>query len=133
MSPTILVTGSSTDRTNEGAVVNPAKLFELAVAREMIGSLETLTSAGQRHMMAKILSLLRGQVGSCPRVGGYRNRPALSDLEDRLGQEAARLWPDVTGFSRCAESLVGLLTAVAERGPTLASGYLRFTSSRARA
>jgi len=90
----------------------PTKLGQLAVAREMIASLHTLTPAGQLHMMGKILALLRKYAAPSRGAGGDRNQHTLTDLVERLSADSGRLWPDASRFSRCAESLVGLLAAV---------------------
>jgi hypothetical protein len=78
----------------------------------MIASLDTLTAAGQRHMMSKILALFQATVGRHPPGNGSRNQRALSDLVDRLAQEADHLWPDPHQFRQHADSLLRLLTAI---------------------
>ena len=91
----------------------PIHSRQLPVAREMIASLDTLTPAGRRHMMGKIVALLDAIVIQDVCAGSGRNRHALADLVERLSWESERVWPDVPGFSRRAETLVDLLAAIA--------------------
>ena len=69
----------------------------LDVASELVHELSTLTAAGQRYTMAKIVGVL-----SVPSVGPWM---------DDLTQQSARLAPDVGVFSRRAMDIVALLRA----------------------
>jgi hypothetical protein len=69
----------------------------LDVASELVRELSTLTAAGQRYTMAKIVGVL-----SVPSVGPWM---------DDLTQQSARLAPDVEVFSRRTMDIVALLRA----------------------
>ena len=69
----------------------------LDVASELVQELPTLTAAGQRYTMAKIVGVL-----SVPSVGPWM---------DDLTQQSARLAPDVEVFTRHAMDIVALLRA----------------------
>jgi hypothetical protein len=85
---------------------------ELAVIREMLGTLESLTIAGQRHAMDKVVGFVgeRAQ-GAATRVSP-RNRTTLLDLLAELQKESQRMVPDSASFARHAENLIALLAAV---------------------
>jgi hypothetical protein len=88
----------------------------LGVAREMISTLETLTDAGRRHFMAKVVVFIEGQVAAAGEVSEGRRDAALQSLE-QLKRESARPLPDVTTFRNRAADLIGLLApALSERG-----------------
>lgn len=80
----------------------------LAVAREMISTLETLTNAGQRHFMAKVVIFIEGQVAAAGPVSEDARDAALQSLE-QLRRESARPLPDVVTFRNRADDLIGLL------------------------
>jgi hypothetical protein len=69
----------------------------LDVASELVRELSTLTAAGQRYTMAKIVGVL-----SVPSVGPWM---------DDLTPQSARLAPDVEVFSRRAMDIVARLRA----------------------
>lgn len=85
---------------------------QAATIREMLSTLETLTSAGQRHTMSKIASF----VGRHARDGRHdltpRNGDALADLSGWLRREAERAAPDVASFSRRTEDVLALLATL---------------------
>ena len=82
----------------------------LDVIHSMLGDLETATTAGQRYVMAKLLTLLR--------EAALVAEPSLSDLRRRwirntlaqLAREAERLLPDAEAFERGARSLAAALS-----------------------
>lgn len=69
----------------------------LDVASELVQELSTLSTAGQRYTMAKIVGVL-----SVPSVGPWM---------DDLTHQSARVAPDVEVFSRRALDIVALLRA----------------------
>jgi len=80
-----------------------------SVAREMLSTLETLTNAGRRHCMAKVVVFIEGQVALvAPEVGESRCDAAMACLE-QLKRESSRPLPDVTTFRSRADDLIGLL------------------------
>lgn len=71
--------------------------------------LNTFTSAGQRHSMAKVVAFLSEHPGRSPHAVGRRNRAMLAALR----RESTRALPDVARFSRQTESVLALLAAIA--------------------
>lgn len=86
---------------------------QLGVVREMLGTLETLTAAGQRYAMDKVVACLRLHAGCGSLALGPRNAHTLSQLLDELAREAQRLLPDPSQFSDRAEAMVTLMAAAA--------------------
>lgn len=85
-----------------------AAMDQFSVVREMLGTLETLTSAGQQYLMGKIIGFMEGQAGGLPRVGA-RNRRTFMELLTNLRRESDRAFPDISGFVQRTEGLVALL------------------------
>lgn len=88
------------------------RYLPLPVIREMLLMLDSLTIAGQRHLMEKVVHFVEGQL---PRVAvtlTRRNQLAVSTLLQELRHQSDRLVPDVATFSRGAESLLALLMAL---------------------
>ena len=80
----------------------------LAVAREMLDTLETLTNAGQRHLMAKVVTFIEGQISKA--VPAVRERPrAAALLLTELQRQSERPAPDLAAFRTHAETLIALL------------------------
>ena len=90
---------------------------QLAVIAGMLSTLDTLTNAGQRHMMNKVVSFLKEQTGRVGRRLSLRNQRAFADLLDHLTRDSERLLPDVCPFSHHADGLVALLAAIAPFRP----------------
>jgi hypothetical protein len=82
----------------------------LDVASELVRELSTLTAAGQRFTMAKIVGVLRVPAPRNPPATDPTNRPVGPWMDD-LTQQSARLAPDVEVFSRRAMDIVALLRA----------------------
>lgn len=78
----------------------------LAVAREMLVTLETLTNAGQRHLMAKVVTFIEGHIATAARE---RLRAAALQILTQLKRESERPSPDVAAFRSHAETLIALL------------------------
>lgn len=75
---------------------DPADRF--GVAREILSALETLTNAGRRHFMAKVVVFMEGQVAeAAPDPTGCR-RDASMALLAQLKRESSRPLPDLTAF-----------------------------------
>ena len=75
----------------------------------MLSTLETLTNAGRRHFMAKVVIFIEGQVAAAGEVSDGDRDAALQSLE-QLKRESARPLPDVATFRDRADDLLGLLT-----------------------
>jgi hypothetical protein len=107
------IPSSRVNRRDHGAPVSSpasrALAWQLAVMREMIATLDTLTLAGRQHLMGKIVSIIRNHVESLRDDFGRRNRKAAVEVLERLTREADCPVADVRAFSRGAESLVALL------------------------
>ena len=69
----------------------------------MLDTLDTLTFAGQRHVMGKVLRLLS------PAAGGSRRR--IDGLLADMGREAGRMAPTAATFIRRAEEVLVALAA----------------------
>jgi hypothetical protein len=80
--------------------------------REMLFTLETLTFAGQRHTMSKIVDFVAQHVRYALQRLGCRNGKMLKDLIGWLREESQRALPDVGTFRRRADDLLTLLVTV---------------------
>jgi hypothetical protein len=86
---------------------------QLLVIQEMVRTFDTLTTAGQRYTMSKIVGFGRDQIErACDRVS-WRNQSAIADLLEKLDRESARPLPDTFRFGERVERLVGLLASTA--------------------
>jgi hypothetical protein len=81
--------------------------------REMLAMLETITIAGQRHVMEKVTVFAEARIGRVARRAGPAARRVLWEQLDCLRREAERIVPDVATFTRRAESLMALLSMLA--------------------
>jgi hypothetical protein len=85
---------------------------QLSVIREMLASLDTLTIAGQRHVMEKVVTFVDERVRAAPLRVGHRDRTALLKLLTDARTESQRRASDPSSFKRHTESLIALLGAV---------------------
>ena len=83
-------------------------LRRLAIVREMLSDLDTLTLAGQRYAMMKIMTFFEGQSASAPMSG--RTRFLIAHLLHQLIVENQRPCPDARRFRRHAEGVIILLS-----------------------
>ena len=88
------------------------KPIPLTVIREMLLMLDSLTIAGQRHLMEKVVHFVRDQLPKVAARFGRRNLSGIEALVKQLQRESDRLVPDVSAFSRGAEALLALLVAL---------------------
>jgi hypothetical protein len=79
----------------------------------MLTSLDTLTIAGQQHVMVKVIAFIRRSAGEALGRVGQKNQRTATNLLEHLALESVRPLPDVRLFGPRAESLVALLAAVA--------------------
>lgn len=86
---------------------------QLTVIPGMLSTLDTLSAAGQHHVMGKVVSFLKDQVGRAGRGLSIRNQRSFEELLGHLTRESERLSPDIRTFSRHAEALMSLLAAIA--------------------
>lgn len=83
----------------------------LETLREMVVSLDTLTIAGQRHLMMKVIAFLDGYVGRLLHEASHGRRAVLFERLTDLRRESARQLPSVRAFGERAESLLALLAS----------------------
>jgi hypothetical protein len=101
--------GSSTDR--EGGE-RESLGGQFSVIREMLGNLDTLTIAGQHHIIDKVIAFVDARVRQAATRASKRNSATLMDVMTQLRNESDRLSPDSTRFAQRAENLISLLVAV---------------------
>ena len=111
MLPGALINPSPSANENAG-IPAPALIDQLAVVRGMLATLDSLTAAGQHHVMSKVIGFVDDQ--SRRALGGMspRNRRAFMELLAHLRRESDRISSDITNFVRRAEALIALLAAV---------------------
>jgi hypothetical protein len=80
---------------------------ELAVIGEMLGMLESLTNAGQQHVMAKIVGFIQGRVSSGA-IARRADRARVAELLERVQREAARPLPVVDAFRDAVGSVLAV-------------------------
>jgi hypothetical protein len=77
----------------------------LGIVEALLGDLETVTHAGQRYTMAKIVGLLRDEVAdSGPRLPELDRRRMKRAL-DELAREQDRMLPDRLPFAARAQTI----------------------------
>lgn len=101
------------ERPDDRRYGEPALLArQLPVIQEMLGVLDTLTIAGQRHVMEKVVSFVDTKTRAAAARMSNRDRATLFELLTQLRKESQRLVPDPLRFTRHAENLVALLRAL---------------------
>jgi len=109
-SPTTLVLGPAETRTSHAGRGDGA----LAAIDEMLDRLETVTHAGQQHLMAKIVAVLTSHPVIA--AGG----PFIAERVEDLRREAGKAAPDGGAFARATRALFSatrILTASARPSP----------------
>lgn len=81
-------------------------MAELAVIREMLASLDSLTHAGRHHVMAKITAFMQARVAPAIAGRGPAERARIVELIDRVKHEAGRPLPVVLSFTDAVGRLV---------------------------
>lgn len=84
----------------------PGRLRDI---RSMVRSIDTLTLAGQRHELNKIVGLLEEEVVSGRSHDSTSRLETIESLLAALRQEARRLLPDVRSFAAQAEIVIGVM------------------------
>jgi hypothetical protein len=100
--------GGTTDRQSERALL----VGQFSVIREMLGNLETVTIAGQHHVIDKVIAFVDARVRHAATRTNRLNRATLMDLMAHLRNESDCRFPDSTRFAQRAENLISLLVAV---------------------
>jgi hypothetical protein len=85
---------------------------QLSVIREMLGMLDTITIAGQRHLMEKVVTFVEPHARAAVIRPSARRRDMLFELVVQLRKESERLVPDSARFTAHAENLIALLGVV---------------------
>jgi hypothetical protein len=84
----------------------------LGIVEELLGDLETVTHAGERYTMAKVVGLLRDEVAdSEPRLSELQRRWMKRSL-DELAREQDRMLPDRLPFAARAQNIAVSLSLV---------------------
>src|SRR5262245_34603133 len=94
-SPTTLVLRAAETRTSHAGRADGA----LAAIDEMLDRLETVTRAGQQHLMAKIVAVLTSHPVIA--AGG----PFIAERVEDLRREAGKAAPDGGAFARATRAL----------------------------
>ena len=95
-------------RTDERASLS----WQVSVLGDMVATLDTLTTAGQQHVIGKVLAVVRDQVRRAAPLVSRRERDILAGLVEEMEHESDRVSPDLSVFTPRAERLFGLLALV---------------------
>ena len=98
MSLTLGVPGIPVDllRTDERASLS----WQVSVLGDMVATLDTLTAAGQQHVMGKVLAVVRDQVQRAAPMVSRREREILAGLVQEMEHESDRVSPRISRCSR---------------------------------
>jgi hypothetical protein len=107
---------ASPSASNDWVAPWPVPADPIDTVREMLSMLETLTIAGQHHVMEKVIGFSEVRIAREVRRLGGASRRGLWEQLDCLRREANHIVPDVSTFARRAESLLALLSMLAGRG-----------------
>lgn len=83
--------------------------WQVSVIGGMLATLDTLSAAGQHHVMSKVLAVVREQVRRASPLVSRPKRAALAGLLKYLQRESERRSPDPSVFAPCAERLIEIL------------------------
>jgi hypothetical protein len=86
--------------------------WQVSVLGDMVATLDTLTTAGQQHVIGKVLAVVRDQVQRAAPLVSRREREILAGLVEEMAHESDRMSPDLAVFTPRAERLFGLLSLV---------------------
>lgn len=90
-----------------------SRLNRLAIVREMLSTVECATLAGQRYLMAKIVTFFDEVTADGYAGVGGRPRFMLAHLLGQLRQEGARPLPDAARFIQHAKHVLTLVDDLA--------------------
>ena len=85
---------------------------QVAVIPGMLSSLDSLSTAGQCYIMAKVVAFIQQQAGRVARGLNLQNQRVFAELVAQLQRESDRVMPDARAFARRAESLLALLSTI---------------------
>jgi hypothetical protein len=86
---------------------------ELTTIRQMLATLDTLTIAGQRHLMTKVIAFVDIQVERAIQRTGTEDDGTLVEQLALLRRESDRQVPSVPAFGERAERLIAFLATAA--------------------
>ena len=86
--------------------------WQVSVLGDMVATLDTLTRAGQQHIIGKVVAVVRDQVRRAAPLVSRRERETLAGLVEEMARESDRVSPDLSVFTPRAERLFGLLALV---------------------
>jgi len=84
-------------------------LNHLAIAREMLATIDDLTVAGRRYTMGKIVEIFAGLMARRGPEAAGQGRFILVRLLHELRQESSRSFPDPSRFTQRASEALSLL------------------------
>ena len=110
MSLTLRVPGIPVDhlQTDDRASLS----WQVSVLGDMVATLDTLTTAGQHHVIGKVVAVVRDQVQRAAPLVSRREREILAGLVEEMEHESDRVSPNLSVFTPRAERLIGLLALV---------------------
>jgi hypothetical protein len=108
----VMITRAATDRHSPPVSVVPflPAHTRLDVIHAMLADLETATNAGQRYVMAKVLTQLREAASAAESSFSDLRRRSIRNTLAQLADEAERLLPDAVAFARGTRSLAAALS-----------------------
>ena len=86
--------------------------WQVSVLGDMVATLDTLTTAGQHHVIGKVVAVVRDQVQRAAPLVTRREREILTGLVEEMERQSDRVSPDLSVFTPRAERLFGLLSLV---------------------
>src|SRR5580698_1076653 len=86
--------------------------WQVSVLGDMVATLDTLTTAGQQHVIGKVVAVVRDQVQRAAPLVSRREREILAGLVEDMAHESDRVSPDLSVFTPRAERLIELLALV---------------------
>ena len=110
MSLKICVPGMAVDPRTSGDRASLS--WQVSVLGDMVATLDTLTTAGQHHVIGKVVAVVRDQVRRAAPLVSRRERDILAGLVEEMEHESDRVSPDLSVFTPRAERLIGLLSLV---------------------
>jgi hypothetical protein len=86
--------------------------WQVSVLGDMVATLDTLTTAGQQHVIGKVVAVVRDQVRRAAPLVSRGEREILAGLVEEMQHASDRVSPDLSVFTPRAERLFGLLALV---------------------
>jgi len=87
-------------------------MMNLDVVKDLLGDLETVTTAGLGFTMGKVVGLLRRELDAVESALGEPERRVMERALDDLGHESSRWLPDAGRFVARAQVITQTLTLI---------------------